>query len=158
MFCKIQPGVRDLFEKRSQLIEVALEQITYFFYSPIKSRQERWPMQPRIEKSGSSNPQDVSLHKQIKDIADLLRPELLRLHTCSQGSGGDIHLYFSFIEQINSVKKEISNHDALFAFQNILNHMRKVIELSKQNKSNQEILWHLQDVMSLLFKVQNLPS
>lgn len=115
-------------------------------------------MQPHVEKGGSSNPHDLSLHKQIKDISDFLRPELLRLHNCPQETGGAIELYLSFIEQINSVKKEVSNHDALFAFQNVLSHMNKVVELSQGNKSNQEILWHLQDVMSLLFKVQNLPS
>jgi uncharacterized protein YdcH (DUF465 family) len=115
-------------------------------------------MQSSLEKGGSSNPQDVGLHKQIKDIADLLRPELLRLHKCPHETGGNIQLYVSFIEQIKTVKREVSNHDALFAFQNILNHMIKAIEFSQKNVPNQEILWHLQEVMALLFKVQNLPS
>ncbi|MBM3199242.1 MAG: hypothetical protein FJZ58_08355, partial [Chlamydiae bacterium] len=83
-------------------------------------------MQQNIQdKLGSPNPHDLSLHKQIKDTADLLRPELLRLHKCPQETGGNIQLYLSFMEQIKSVKKEVTNHDALFTFQNILNHMVK---------------------------------
>ncbi len=106
----------------------------------------------------SPNPHDVSLHKQIKDIADLLRPELLRLYTSAQERNGCVPFYTSVIHEMEVVKKEISNCDALFAFQNILNHMQKAIELSQKKELNQEVLWHLQEVMALLFKVQNLPS
>ena len=110
--------------------------------------------------SGGSppNPHDLSLHKQVKDITDLLRPELLRLHKMPQEVSGNLHLYVAFIEQIRLVKKEITNCDALYTFQNILNHMTKIIEITEKKAINQEILWHLQEVMSLLFKVQNLPS
>lgn len=106
----------------------------------------------------SPNPHDLSLHKQIKDISDLLRPELVRLYSCQGRNHGNIPLYVSFIAEIQTVKKEVTNHDALFAFQNILNHMQKSIELSQKKGPTQEILWHLQEVMALLFKVQNLPS
>jgi hypothetical protein len=115
-------------------------------------------MQAPREKSGFPNPQDLSLHKQIKDIADLLKPELLRLHKCPTEKNGNISLYVSFISEIKAVKKEVTNHDALCAFQNILSHMQKAIEMTQKNGVNQEILWHLQEVMALLFKVQNLPS
>ncbi len=115
-------------------------------------------MQGPRERSGAPNPHDLSLHKQVKDIADLLRPELLRLYKCPEESESNISLYVSFIDEIKSVKKEVTNHDALFAFQNILNHMQKAIELSQKKKCNRDVLWHLQEVMALLFKVQNLPS
>ncbi|MBS0627131.1 MAG: hypothetical protein JSS09_02845 [Verrucomicrobia bacterium] len=104
------------------------------------------------------NPHDLSLHKQVKDIADLLRPELLRLHKQPDEISGNIQLYTAFIEQIRIVRKEVTNCDALFTFHNILNHMIKIIELAEKKAKNQEILWHLQEVMALLFKVQNLPS
>jgi hypothetical protein len=115
-------------------------------------------MQAPSQGGGSPNPHDLSLHKQVKDIADLLRPELLRLHKCGEEKSGNIQLYVSFTEQIQLVKKEVTNHDALFAFQNVINHMQKAIELAQKSCCNQEILWHLQEVMALLFKVQNLPS
>lgn len=104
------------------------------------------------------NPHDFTLHKQIKDISDLLRPELLRLYKCPEEVGGNDHLYAAFIEGIRSVEKEISNCDALFAFHNIINHMKKIQELSEKKSKNQELLSHLQEVMALLFKVQNMPS
>jgi len=109
-------------------------------------------------KKGGCNPHDLSLHKQVKDIADLMRPELRRLYANAQTSDGNIQLYISLISELQCVKKEITNHDALFAFQNILSHMQKAIELSQKKAPNQEVLWHLQEVMALLFKVQNLPS
>lgn len=109
-------------------------------------------------RSGAPNPHDLSLHKQVKDIGDLLRPELLRLYKDPDGNHGNISLYISFIEQIKAVKREVTNHDALFAFQNILNHMQKAMELTQKKNANRDILWHLQEVMALLFKVQNLPS
>ncbi|MES2198740.1 MAG: hypothetical protein V4489_01035 [Chlamydiota bacterium] len=108
--------------------------------------------------SFAPNPHDLSLHKQVRDIADLLRPELLRLYKQPDEVSANIHLYIAFIEQIEMVKKEITNSDALFSFHNILNHMMKIIELTESKTCNQEILWHLQEVMALLFKVQNLPS
>lgn len=104
------------------------------------------------------NPHDLSLHKQVKDIADLLRPELLRLYNKPGEVSGNIQLYIAFIEQIRTVRREVTNCDALFSFHNILNHMMKIIELAEEKAKNQEILWHLQEVMALLFKVQNLPS
>lgn len=111
-----------------------------------------------FSKKGGCNPHDLSLHKQVKDIADLLRPELCRLYADTQISDGNIQLYLILIREIQCVKREVRTHDALFAFQNILNHMQKAIELSQKKELNQEILWHLQEVMALLFKVQNLPS
>jgi len=106
----------------------------------------------------SPNPHDISLHKQIKDIADMLRPELLRLHKTPNEISGNVGLYTSFIEQVRAVRREVTNSDALFAFHNIIDHMVKILDLVQNKAINQEILWHLQDVMSLLFKVQNLPS
>ena len=107
---------------------------------------------------GGCNPHDLSLHKQVKDIADLLRPELCRLYTSSEKTDGNIELYVSLILEIQSVKRDVTTHDALFAFQNILSHMQKAIELAQKKERNQEILWYLQEVMALLFKIQNLPS
>jgi hypothetical protein len=111
-----------------------------------------------FSRKGGCNPHDLSLHKQVKDIADLLRPELCRLYAHPEQSEGNIQLYVSLISEIQCVKKEVRAHDALFAFQNILNHIQKAIELAQKKERNQEILWHLQEVMALLFKVQNLPS
>lgn len=115
-------------------------------------------MHSPMKRNGLPNPQDLSLHKQVKDIADLLRPELLRLSKVLEESSGNIELYISFMDQIKTVKNEVSSHDALFAFQNVQSHIMKAIEFSKKKKSNQEILWHLQEVVAILFKVQNLPS
>ncbi len=108
--------------------------------------------------SSAPNPHDLSLHKQVRDLADLLRPELLRLHKHPEDISGNIHLYTAFVEQIRVVKKEVTNSDALFAFHNILSHMMKIAKKTEGDTNNQEILWHLQEVMALLFKVQNLPS
>ena len=52
---------------------------------------------------------------------------------------------------------DVTSQDAFLAFQNIICHMQKAIELSQKNSKNQEVLWHLQEVMALAFKVQNLP-
>jgi len=82
----------------------------------------------------------------------------MRLHKCFACKEGNIQLYLSLIEQIRLVQKEMANRDALFTLQNILDRMSKAIELSKINASNQEILWHLQEVMALLFKLQSIPS
>jgi hypothetical protein len=103
-------------------------------------------------------PQEAGLHKQIKDAADLLRPELQRLYNSPNESSGNIQLYISFIQEIKSVKRDVRNQDLIFAYQGIINHMQKAIELCQKNGLNQEILWHLQEVMALSFKVQNLPS
>jgi hypothetical protein len=114
-------------------------------------------MQEFSEK-GFSNPHDISLHKQIKDVADLLRPELLRLYKSPSEVGGNMDLYKAFTEEIFAIKREVANSDALFSLRNIISHMQKVAELSNSRAQNQEILTHLQEVMSLLFKVQSLPS
>jgi hypothetical protein len=111
-----------------------------------------------IKSCGTPNPQDLSLHKQLKDIADLLKPELSRLHKAPHEATGNLKSYASFIEQIRMIKKEVTNQDALFALQNVISHMKKVISLVEKNKSNEEILWVLQEIMAILFKVQNLPS
>ncbi len=107
---------------------------------------------------GSCNPHDLTLHKQVKEIADLLRPELLRLHGTPEESNANIKLYLLVSEQVSVVKKEVTNQDALFAFQNILSFIKKAIALAEKKAVNQEILWLLQEVMAVLFKVQNLPS
>jgi len=108
--------------------------------------------------NASPNPHDLSLHKQVRDITDILKPELLRLSKQPEGSSGNIDLYLAFVKQIKSVRKEMTNCDALFAFHNVVDHMAKAIELAEKKGPNQEILWHLQEVMALLFKVQNMPS
>lgn len=114
-------------------------------------------MQPSKE-SGPCNPHDLSLHKQVKEIADLLRPELLRLYNNPTESNGNVNLYQLIGEQVKLVKKEVTSQDALFAFQNILSFIKKAIILTEKKTPNQEILWLLQEVMAVLFKVQNLPS
>lgn len=98
------------------------------------------------------------LQRRIKDASDLLRPELQRLYTSPKEKNGNLQLCISFVKEIKSVKMDVKNQDLLFAFQNIINHMQKAIELCQKNGSNQEILLHLQEVMALAFKVQNMPS
>ncbi len=110
------------------------------------------------KESGPCNPHDLSLHKQVKEIADLLRPELLRLYHTPTESNGNVKLYLLIAEQVKLVKKEVTSQDALFAFQNILSFIKKAIALTEKKTPNQEILWLLQEVMAVLFKVQNLPS
>ena len=109
-------------------------------------------------KTEAPNPQDLSLHKQLKEISDLLTPELLRLHKMCEGVSGNSKLYEQFISHIRTVKKEVSNHDTLCALHDIIHHMQKAIDLTEKKMKNHDILMHLQEVKSLLFKVQNLPS
>lgn len=104
------------------------------------------------------NPHDLSIHKQVKDIADMLRPELLRLYKKPDEFTPNDDLYAAFCEQIRSVRKEVTSCDALFTFHNILDHMGKIKDLSEEPAKNRDILHHLQDVMAFLFKLQNLPS
>ena len=114
-------------------------------------------MKDHIGNQEGITPNDSNLHKQIKDVSDILRPELQRLYKSSQESSSNILLYISFIENIKAVKIDVTSQDAFLAFQNIICHMQKAIELSQKNSKNQEVLWHLQEVMALAFKVQNLP-
>lgn len=107
---------------------------------------------------GTSNPHDLSLHKQLKGAALLLKPEVSRLHTSQEESNGKISLYQAFIDEIKLIRNEISNCDALYSCHNILDHMEKAIQIAQKKGKNKEILAHLQEVMALVFKVQNLPS
>ena len=111
--------------------------------------------EPRME---APNPQDVSLHRQLKEISDSLTPELLRLHKKSEEISGDVKLYEHLLAQIRGVKKEVSNHDTLCALHDVINHAQKAIGLTEKKMKNHEVLLHLQEVKSLLFKTQNLPS
>ena len=104
------------------------------------------------------NPQDLSLHRQIKEISDFLTPELLRLQKNPKDVSGDRKVYEDFISQIRAVKKEVSNHDTLYALQNMISHMEKAMDLTEKKMKNQDVLMHLQEVNALLFKSQNLPS
>lgn len=111
--------------------------------------------EPQME---APNPQDLSLHRQLKEISDFLTPELLRLHKKSEETSGDVKVYEHLIAQIRVVKKEMSNHDALCALHEIINHTQKAIGLTEKKAKNLDVLAHLQEVKALLFKVQNLPS
>jgi hypothetical protein len=106
----------------------------------------------------SPTPRNHTTHNQIKEIADKLRPHLIRLNESPTDKCGDAAFYQQIIGEIESVKKQISNHDSLCSIQNAINHLEKAIELSKNAGLNEEVLWHLQEVMAFLFKVQNLPS
>ncbi len=110
------------------------------------------------EENGCPNPQDLTLHRQIREASHLLKPELLRLHSSQGESTPNSSLYNTFIEEMKLIKSEISNCDALYACRNILDHMGKVHLLVTAKALNKEILQHLQEVMALLFKLQNLPS
>ena len=107
---------------------------------------------------GFSNPDDITIHRQVKEIADMLSPELKRLHESPLESTGDIELYKQCIERIKIVKREVTNHDALFGFRNAINHVRKAITLVEAREANRKTLWALQEVTAILFKVQSLPS
>ncbi|MBM3198326.1 MAG: hypothetical protein FJZ58_03620 [Chlamydiae bacterium] len=114
-------------------------------------------MQKPVE-SGAPNPHDLTLHKQVKEIASCLKPELARLHTCLEEASGKDDLYKHLLEEVKAVKKEVTNHDMLFAFHNIIDHLSKAMHLAEKKEKNKEILLHLQEAMALLFKTQNLPS
>ncbi|MBM3207936.1 MAG: hypothetical protein FJZ57_04950 [Chlamydiae bacterium] len=103
-------------------------------------------------------PRNHITHHVIKDIADKLRPHLIRLNECPTDKCGDAALYIEIIAEIETVKKQITNHDCLCAIHNAINHLEKAAELSKSAGLNEEVLWHLQEVMAFLFKVQNLPT
>jgi hypothetical protein len=108
--------------------------------------------------NGSPNPNDITIHKQVKEVADLLAPELLRLHKSSLESTGDIVLYEKCIEKMELIRREVANHDSLFAFRNVISHLKKAIKISRDKADNQKILWNLQEVSASLFKIQSLPS
>ncbi len=108
--------------------------------------------------NGSPNPDDVTIHKQVKEVADMLAPELRRLHESPQESTGDIELYERCIEKMDLISREVANQDSLFAFRNVISHMKKAIKLSHDKVENQRILWDLQEVTAVLFKIQSLPS
>jgi hypothetical protein len=112
----------------------------------------------QVQDGGLSNPDDVSIHKQVKEIADSLSPELVRLHKAPMESTADIPLYEKCIEQMEVIKREVANHDSLFAFHNSISHMQKAIKLAQAQAENQKILWNLQEVSAILFKIQSLPS
>ena len=67
------------------------------------------------KESSSCNPHDLSLHKQVKEITDLLRPELSRLHKAPKEASGDAKLYTLLAEQITLVKKEVTNHKTIIS-------------------------------------------
>jgi hypothetical protein len=104
------------------------------------------------------SPHNHTSQHQIKEIADKLRPHLVRLNQSPTDKCGDPALYMSVIEEILVVKKQISNHDCICAIQSAVTHLQKAGELSRNAALNEEVLWHLQEVMAFLFKVQNLPS
>ncbi|NDD58307.1 MAG: hypothetical protein EBZ47_03510 [Chlamydiae bacterium] len=106
----------------------------------------------------SPSPRNHKTHHAIKEIADTLRPHLIRLNQSPTDKCGDIVLYQQMIHDIEAVKKQVTNHDCLTSLHNAINHMEKAIELTKNNGMNEELLWHLQEVMAYLFRVQNLPS
>ena len=103
-------------------------------------------------------PRNHITHHEIKDIADRLRPHLIQLNECPADKCGDVSLYEEIIAQVQKVQKQINNDDGKSAIDNTIYHLEKAIQLTKNCASNQEILWHLQEVMAFLFKVQNLPS
>ncbi len=103
-------------------------------------------------------PRNHGIHSLIKQIADRLRPHLIYLNERLSDKSSDIFLYQSVILEVEKIKNEVSNHDCLCAIQNAINHLEKAIELSQNSAMNEEILWHLQEVMALFFKIQNLPS
>ncbi len=107
---------------------------------------------------GTPNPHDLSLHKQIKEVAHFLKPEVMRLYEQQEDVSGKASLYVAFVDEMKLIKSEIANCDALYACHNILDHMEKAIQLVEKKAKNKEILSHLQEVMALLFKLQNLPS
>ncbi|MEI8329384.1 MAG: hypothetical protein WCG14_05250 [Chlamydiia bacterium] len=106
----------------------------------------------------SPSPRNHTTHHVIKDIADRLRPHLIRLNESPTDKCGQSHLYLQVIEEILSVKKQVTNQDSLCAIHNAINQLEKAIELTNNSALNEEILWHLQEVMAFLFRVQNLPS
>ena len=106
----------------------------------------------------SQHPHNHTLHIQVKEIADKLRPDLVRLHGHPTDKNGDLKLYQALIQELKGIKKQVTNHDTLFSLHNAINHLQKAIQLAESSALNEEILWHLQEVMALLFKVQNLPS
>lgn len=111
-----------------------------------------------LKASGNPNPHDLSLHKQVKEIADLLKPELLQLYQFPTSAIPNVKLYQVCAEHVEAIRREITNQDALFCCQNILSHLKQAKDLSNNKHPVAEILVHLQEVMSILFKTQNLPS
>jgi hypothetical protein len=104
------------------------------------------------------SPRNHDIHHQIKDISDRLRPHLIRLSECPTDKCGDTALYQRVIDEMETLRKQVSNHDCLCAIQNALSHLHRAYDLAKASSLNEEVLWHLQEVMAFLFKIQNLPS
>jgi hypothetical protein len=104
------------------------------------------------------SPRNHDIHHQIKDISDRLRPHLIRLSQCPADRCGDVLLYQNMIDEMKTLCKQISNQDGLCAMQNALSHLQRALDLAKKSSLNEEVLWHLQEVMAFLFKIQNLPA
>jgi hypothetical protein len=98
-----------------------------------------------------------NIHHQIKEISDSLRPHLVRLHECPSDKCGDAALYTSIIQKLDVINHQVTNHDCHCAMQNAVAHLEKAVDLTRNSALNEEILWQLQEVMALLFKIQNLP-
>lgn len=98
-----------------------------------------------------------SFHCVIKEMSDKLRPELVRLHHALKDKNANKSLYLQLIDEIGKLRTQITNHDTLFALQNAVNHLKKAVDEAERSEINQEVLWHLQEVMALFFKIQNLP-
>lgn len=111
-----------------------------------------------VAQPSSPSPRNHTTQRNVKEIADRLRPHLVRLNESPTDKCGDANLYLEFIQQIEVVKKQVSNYDTICAIHSAINHLQKAVELSKSSALNEEILWHLQEVMAYLFKIQNLPS
>lgn len=110
------------------------------------------------EPSFPHSPRNHDIHHQIKDISDRLRPHLVRLSECPTDKSGDALLYQNIINELDTLRKQVSNQDCLCAIQNAISHLSRAVELAKKSALNEEVLWHLQEVMAFLFKTQNLPS
>jgi len=115
-------------------------------------------LQAMAAQPSTPSPRNHTTQRNIKEIADTLRPHLVRLNESPTDKCGDPNLYLEVIAQIEIVKKQVSNHDTICAIQSAINHLHKAVDLSKSSALNEEILWHLQEVMAFLFKIQNLPS
>ncbi len=102
-------------------------------------------------------PHDLGVHNKIKEIGDSLRPDLVRMCGTPTEKSGNPQFYRLLLVQLFEIKKQVSNHDTICFLQNAISHLKKAIELSESSAINEEILWQLQEVMALLFKLQNLP-
>jgi hypothetical protein len=106
------------------------------------------------EKRGYTN---HNIHFAIKQMADELGPHLVMLSECPDGRCSDLILYDKIKAKLKALQPQVTNHDTFSAMHTAMSLLSRCKDLVALSAPNKELVWQLQEVMALLFKIQNLP-